>query len=101
MAGLEYRKLEASEIEAGVAGLDGWRVEGDLLTKEFDFASYAGGLLFAVAVGHLAEGLDHHPDLHVGYRKVRVAMSTHSVNGLSPYDFELARRIDGLTPTGS
>jgi 4a-hydroxytetrahydrobiopterin dehydratase len=53
--------------------------------------------VFACAIGHLAEALNHHPDLLVGYGKVRVVLVTHDAGGgLTEYDFELARRIEKL-----
>jgi 4a-hydroxytetrahydrobiopterin dehydratase len=93
---LEYRLLTESELAEGVAGLNGWSVEDGKLTKRFMFKTYKDGLVFALAVGHVSDSLDHHPDIEVGYAKVRVSVNTHSVGGLSPYDLELAKRIDGL-----
>lgn len=96
MAHLTYTKLTDSEVEAELGQLPGWSVKNGQITRTFEFGNYSAGLAFASAVGHLAEALHHHPDLFIGYRKVRVAMSTHDVGGLSPYDFELARRIEAL-----
>ena len=98
MPKLEYRVLSQTEVEDGLKELDGWDIENRKLTKRFEFKSYKDGLVFALAVGHVADRLDHHPDLEVGYAKVKVAVNTHSVGGLSPYDLELARRVDALMP---
>ena len=97
---LEYRKLSEAEIAQGLGELDGWSQEGDKIAKGFAFRNYLDGTAFASAVGYLAESLDHHPDIEIGWRKVRVSMNTHAVEGLSPYDFELARRIEALTKKG-
>lgn len=96
MKELSYVKLSDAESSERVALLDGWTIEDGLLAKTFSFPTYKDGVVFAGAVAFLADKLDHHPDLSIGYRKVRVAMSTHSVGGLSPFDFELAGRIDRL-----
>ncbi|MCH8992880.1 MAG: 4a-hydroxytetrahydrobiopterin dehydratase, partial [Acidobacteria bacterium] len=45
---------------------------------------------------HLADELNHHPDLFIGYQRVRVALSTHDAGGLTAYDFEMARRIQAI-----
>ncbi len=95
---LEYRLLTDSEIAEGLAQLSGWSVEDRKIAKRYSFKSYKDGLVFALAVGHVADILDHHPDIEVGYAKVRVAVNTHSVGGLSPYDLELARRVEALEP---
>lgn len=93
---MEYRKLDDREIEAGLEELPGWTIDGGQLTRRYEFTTYKDGLAFAVAAGWAADRLNHHPDLHIGYGKVTVAMHTHDVGGLSPFDFELARRIDSL-----
>jgi 4a-hydroxytetrahydrobiopterin dehydratase len=97
---LEYRKLSEAEIASELETLPHWTSDGTEIEKQYGFDAYLDGLAFAGAVGFLAEKLDHHPDLHVGWRKVRVKMNTHAVDGLSPYDFELARRIEGLFGAG-
>lgn len=91
---LEYRQLSGDEIEAGIRELGGWSVEGEKLAKSYEFPSYKDGVSFAVKVADIADEMDHHPDIEIGYKKVRVSVNTHSVGGLSPYDLELARRID-------
>ena len=95
---MENRLLSESEIAEGLTSLKGWSVEEGMLTKRFEFKSYKDGLVFALAVGHVADRMDHHPDLLVGYAKVKVAVNTHAVGGLSPFDLELARRVDALLP---
>lgn len=92
----DNRLLTERELAEGLATLSGWAVEEGKIVKRFAFKTYKDGLVFAVAVGYTADQLDHHPDLEVGYAKVRVAVDTHSVGGLSPLDLELARRIEEL-----
>lgn len=93
---LAYRKLDESEAQSALRALDGWSILEGKLSKSFDFKAYKDGVVFASAVGFVADKLNHHPDIHIGYGKVSVAVNTHDVGGLSPYDFELARRIDSL-----
>jgi len=93
---LEYRKLTDEELTQGLSSLNDWAVENGQISKSFTFDCYQKGLVFASAVGLIADRMDHHPDLFVAYQKVRVSMNTHAVDGLSPYDLELARRIDAL-----
>jgi len=96
MAKLEYRKLSDEEIANELHARPDWALGEGQIYREVSFKTYKDGLVFAVAVGHLADKLDHHPDLHVGYAKVKISVNTHSVQGLSPYDFELARQVDAL-----
>lgn len=96
MLKLEYVKLSDDQVEREVDLLDGWLAIDGHLAKTFEFERYLDGVEFASKVGHAAEELDHHPEISIGYRKVHLSMNTHAVNGLSPYDFELARRIEKL-----
>ncbi len=93
---LQYRKLNDEEIRASLGSLSGWAPEQGVITKTYSFDAYKDGLVFAVAAGYVADKLNHHPDMLVGYGKVKVSVSTHDVSGISPYDIELARRIDAL-----
>lgn len=93
---LEYRKLDESEIANALQSLPNWKVESGQLARNFTFETYKDGLVFATAVGFLADKLNHHPDMRIGYAKAWIGMNTHDVEGLSPFDFELARQIDDL-----
>ena len=97
MVELAYRQLSQEEIQEGLGTVSGWAIEGDLLCKTFTFKTYKDGVVFAAAVGYLADQLDHHPDILLSYAKAKISVNTHSVGGISPYDFELARRIDRLS----
>ncbi|MBT2500496.1 4a-hydroxytetrahydrobiopterin dehydratase [Agromyces sp. ISL-38] len=55
-----------------------------------DFRS-AVRLLDAVAV--VADELNHHPDVRLGWGRVEFALTSHDVGGVTPRDVELALRI--------
>lgn len=76
--------------------MHGWEEEGGQLKKTFDFDSYAEGLIFAMAVGRMAEKRDHHPDMLLGYKKLTISLSTHSAGGITEKDVDLAGEIDSL-----
>ncbi|MBZ0287135.1 MAG: 4a-hydroxytetrahydrobiopterin dehydratase, partial [Anaerolineae bacterium] len=59
--------------------------------------TYLAGLAFASAVGVIADGFDHHPDIFIGWRKVTVTLNTHAVGGkITPMDFQVAEAIESL-----
>ena len=93
-------KLSEQAIAAFLAGHPGWAREGEALAKTFSFPDYPAGLAFAVRVGFAAEARDHHPELHVGYRKVKASWSTHDAGGLTALDAELAERCDQIHAGG-
>jgi len=74
--------------------LPGWALGTGRIEKEFRFKSYLAGLQFAYSVGRIAEEEDHHPDMLVGWRRVRLTFSTHSIKGLSQNDFIMAARSE-------
>ena len=94
---MERRKLSDSEIETNLATLPGWSLADGQIRKEYTFDTYKAGLVFAVAVGHFADRMDHHPDLFIGYQKVKVGLNTHDLAGISTFDFALAKQIESLT----
>lgn len=96
MADLAYIKLGDDDVAERLKTLIDWSVSDGKLTKTYAFATYKDGIVFASAVGYLADKMNHHPDVTIGYGKVTVSVNTHDVGGLSPYDFELAHRIDAL-----
>lgn len=89
--------LTEAEIAARLARLNGWEREGDRITKTFRLDSYMAGLALAAAIGTVCEGLDHHPDLFIGWRRVQVSFTTHDAgNKLSAKDFDAAEKVDAL-----
>lgn len=89
--------LTEAEINAGINRLNDWTREGDTLVKTFKFDSYLAGVAFASTVGVISEGLNHHPDLSIGWRSVSVSYTTHDAgNKLSAKDFAAAAAIDAV-----
>ena len=78
--------------------LAGWTMNAKAkeIRRTFKFKNYYQSMAFVNAVAWIAHGEDHHPDMTVGYNKVTVAFSTHSVGGLSENDFISAAKVDTL-----
>lgn len=90
--------LEVAEQERLLRELDeGWHVVGGHhLEREVKFPDFAGALAFTNEIGRIAEQEGHHPDIHLGWGKVRVTIWTHAIDGLTESDFVLAAKIDRL-----
>jgi 4a-hydroxytetrahydrobiopterin dehydratase len=88
--------LSENEIVSAPDGLPGWSRAGAEIAKSFERPSFADAIGFVVRIGFLAEAADHHPDLDVRWRRVRVALTTHDSGGLTANDTELARKIEDL-----
>jgi 4a-hydroxytetrahydrobiopterin dehydratase len=90
-------RLTDDEIQRGLEGTQ-WRRDGDAIVREFKLEDFAAAMGFANAVASLAEAANHHPDILVhGWNRVRLTLSTHSADGLTQSDLDLARGIDGLS----
>ena len=88
-----YTDAQAREL---MKGLKGWTLEDGRLVKLYPFGNYHQTMAFVNALAWVSHREDHHPDLEVGYNKVRVAYVTHAVGGLSENDFICAAKCDAL-----
>jgi len=89
-------KLSEPEILAKLPMAKGWDRHGDMLIRSWQFPSFRRALEFVNQVAALAEKSDHHPDIILSYRRVRLELSTHSEGGLTDLDFSLASEINTL-----
>jgi 4a-hydroxytetrahydrobiopterin dehydratase len=90
--------LSDAEIEEGLAGVDGWTRVDEAIRKEFQCGDFVGSVRFVESLVEPAEEMGHHPDLRISWATVEVTISTHSEGGLTAADFELAGRVDALSP---
>ncbi len=91
--------LKGAELAALAGQVAGWQaVEEHHISKSFQFPDFRKALEFTNRVGELAEQQGHHPDIHLAWGRVDVAIWTHKINGLTESDFILAAKIDKLYP---
>jgi len=90
----EPRILPESELQSGIATLDGWELRDGRLRKQFTFRTFLRAMAFVNSVAYLAESAGHHPDITINYNKVTLRIITHSEGALTDRDFALARQID-------
>lgn len=91
--------LGDAEIEEKLASLSGWERSGEAIRKRFACGDFVGSVKFVDSLVVPAEEIGHHPDLELSWDKVTVTISTHSEGGLTAADFELAGKVDALSPT--
>ena len=89
-------KLNPAQIEHYLTMVEGWRVDGDKLQKQYRFDDFVRAMRFVNAMADAAEEQGHHPDFGVHYDQVDVTIWTHAIGGLSENDFILAAVIDGI-----
>jgi 4a-hydroxytetrahydrobiopterin dehydratase len=93
---MKREKLSPSEIEAALQELDGWILSdsGVEIRRSFVFENFVSAFGFMTEAAIHAEKIDHHPEWTNVYRKVDVALTTHSAKGLTGLDFDLAAFMD-------
>ena len=69
-------------------------VDGTRIRREYRFKTYMDGAQWVPLVGAIADSEDHHPDLHLLYKKVVIELWTHTVHGLSENDYIVAAKFD-------
>jgi 4a-hydroxytetrahydrobiopterin dehydratase len=88
-------RLDDDVVATRVSALSGWERDGDAIVKTFELPTFPDAIGFVTRIADRAEAANHHPDIDIRYRKVRVALSTHDAGGLTDLDFDLANQIEG------
>jgi 4a-hydroxytetrahydrobiopterin dehydratase len=90
------KKLSETEIAALLPKVKGWTIVNDKLHREIackDFVTAFGNM---TRVALIAESMNHHPEWFNVWNKVVIDLTTHSVKGISDYDFVLAEKINEI-----
>ena len=90
------RPLTPEELERVMPRLTGWTLDGHKLTREFEFQDFVESLSFINSLVAYFETVDHHPDCHIFYGKVRFELSRYDLGGkVTDRDVEVAKHISG------
>lgn len=89
-------RLGAEEVERRLAALPGWTLVGEGITRQFTFAGFPEAVAFISRLVPGCEAADHHPDVHINYRRVTLTFTTHSEGGLTARDFAGAAQAAAL-----
>ncbi len=89
-------KLSDAQVAELLKQVAGWEVTGGELTRTFSFRNYYESMAFVNATAWISNGEDHHPDMEVGYNRVKMRYSTHSAGGLTENDFICAAKVAAL-----
>jgi len=88
--------LSEDETKKNLEQIPNWKLNGKKIERKFVFKNFKGAMKFVNNVADLAEGEDHHPDIHIHWNEVLLELWTHSMNGLSENDFIVATKINNL-----
>ena len=96
LVGGSLAKLTQTELEQALRTLHGWTVKDGMIVRTYPHESFPEAVLFVNAVAHLAEKMNHHPDVDIRYSTITVALVTHDQGGITGKDVELATQIEGI-----
>ncbi|MFM1964960.1 MAG: hypothetical protein RL134_685 [Actinomycetota bacterium] len=89
--------LDDLALAALAEALPAWRVEGGSLVRDVEAPTFPAAIEWVVMIAAAAEEMDHHPDIDIRWRRLRLALSTHSAGGrITELDVALAERIDAI-----
>jgi 4a-hydroxytetrahydrobiopterin dehydratase len=92
--GASLVKMDESRLGPALASLPGWKRDGQIISRAYEFKDFPAAMKFVNAVAAMAEQVQHHPDIDVRWNTVTLALSTHDAGGLTEKDFALARECD-------
>ena len=87
-------KLSVPELEAALAGLEGWSVVTGKLHKQYSFPDFVHAFGFMATAAMAIEKRNHHPEWCNVYNRVTVDLTTHDSGGITQKDIDLAKLLD-------
>lgn len=92
------QRLTDAEIQAQMAQVPDWSLEGDRLQRTYRFKDFVEAIAFVNKLVEPAEAAGHHPDIAISYNRVTVTLTTHDAGGLTQKDFDLAATLSKGLP---
>jgi 4a-hydroxytetrahydrobiopterin dehydratase len=90
------KRLSEAEIQVLLPKLPGWKIVDGKLHQEYKCKDFVAAFGNMTRVALVAEAMNHHPEWFNVWNKVVIDLTTHSVKGISDYDFVLAEKIDDI-----
>jgi 4a-hydroxytetrahydrobiopterin dehydratase len=90
------KKLSDAEVQQELAKAKGWSLVNGKLHRAFECKDFAAAFGKMTQVALVAESMNHHPEWFNVWNKVVIDLNTHSVQGISSLDFQLAAKINEI-----
>jgi 4a-hydroxytetrahydrobiopterin dehydratase len=74
----------------------GWTLANGKLHKAYECKDFVDAFGKITKVALVAESMNHHPEWFNVWNKVVIDLNTHSVQGISSLDFQLAAKINEI-----
>jgi len=86
--------LSEAEIQLALQKLPGWKKNGNAIERGFQFGNFVQAMEFVNHIAETAEAVNHHPDIHISYNKVVLALISHDSGGVTQRDIKMAGKIN-------
>jgi 4a-hydroxytetrahydrobiopterin dehydratase len=83
--------LNIDSVEESLMSLKGWVFEDNTIYKEYTFKNYMDSIRFIQVLAKEAEKKNHHPDMIVGWCKIKVSFTSHDKGGVTEKCIAMAR----------
>lgn len=96
---MNREKLSHEDIALKLSEINSWALSEDKtkISKRYSFENFADALEFVNKAGEIADEMDHHPDIKLGWGYAEFETTTHDRDGLTEFDFALAKKIENLS----
>ncbi len=93
----DLKILTKEEIDNYLKQLPGWTYNNDKISKEYVFKDFPSVINFIQKLTQHFQEIDHHPDIHIYYKKVVFELQRYSVGGkVTQRDIEVAEYIEEM-----
>jgi 4a-hydroxytetrahydrobiopterin dehydratase len=93
----DIKILSEEEIQEKLKDFPGWEYKDNKISKEFEFEAFMDCVAFIVKLAPFSEANDHHPDIHIFYKKILFELQRFDVGGkVTAMDFKVAEEIERL-----
>jgi len=73
-----------------------WLYKDGYIVREINTKNWKETVMLFNAIAYLAESLWHHPDVELGFKRLRIKLKTHEADAITEKDFKLANLIEKL-----
>jgi 4a-hydroxytetrahydrobiopterin dehydratase len=93
---MRAQRLTENEVQQQLQQTKGWTLANGKLHKAYECKDFVDAFGKITQVALVAESMNHHPEWFNVWNKVVIDLNTHSVQGISSLDFQLAAKINEI-----
>jgi len=86
--------LDKESIKKHLSELERWELKDNAIERHYSFKSYMKSIEFINSLAAIAEQMNHHPDMVVGWCAVKVSFTSHDKGGVTKKCFEMANALE-------